>query len=375
MKNETANSDFDSFAGRSSKERDVQIDVYRGLIMIYIICVVHVAWWLQMLDEPWRSLLLFEMPVIFFLSGATMYVTDNRHPFRENLLNRSKRVLIPYYIYAAALILCCIFIAQILPDFMNGGDTPIRNNIVNILLIQEDNIRLPYIYHLWFIIPFLIISCSFSVQQRWAYRCGPVSYIFIILLICATLYLIPSFEGGISFKIEKIFRECMVYNFFFMAGYLFYKRLPLRKIGYVCIASAMLLIIFYAIEFALKGSITSMQLHKFPPDFIFLLYGTFSISFLALIFGKVNIPSNRIIQYWNHNGYTLFLWQNFSFWGYLLIINHLRLKGLLSPGPGNALITATGIFLLSTLTSLILKFIGNSAIRAFNFLSRLSKKS
>ena len=39
--------------------------------MIHIVCVIHVIYWIKIFDEPWRSLLLLEMPAIFFIAGAS----------------------------------------------------------------------------------------------------------------------------------------------------------------------------------------------------------------------------------------------------------------------------------------------------------------
>ena len=53
-------------------ERDKQLDLYRGLSMIYVVCFIHVIYWLKIGSEPILSLMLFEMPLIFFISGASL---------------------------------------------------------------------------------------------------------------------------------------------------------------------------------------------------------------------------------------------------------------------------------------------------------------
>ena len=52
-------------------ERDANLDKYRAIVMAYIVCIIHLIYWAGFCSEPDRSFLLFEMPVIFFISGAS----------------------------------------------------------------------------------------------------------------------------------------------------------------------------------------------------------------------------------------------------------------------------------------------------------------
>lgn len=65
-------------------ERDKQLDLYRGLSMIYVVCFTHVIYWLKIGMEPLLSIMLFEMPIIFFISGASL--SFNKKP-RKNTVN------------------------------------------------------------------------------------------------------------------------------------------------------------------------------------------------------------------------------------------------------------------------------------------------
>lgn len=79
-------------------ERDKQLDLYRGLSMIYVVCFIHVIYWLKIGSEPILSLMLFEMPIIFFISGASLSFRKEPRSFWNTLCSRFKRVVIPYYI-------------------------------------------------------------------------------------------------------------------------------------------------------------------------------------------------------------------------------------------------------------------------------------
>ncbi len=67
-------------------KRDVQLDAYRAMLMIYIVCFIHVEFWLEYGKEPMMSLSLVEMPLIFFVSGAAL--SYRREPRPKSLLGR-----------------------------------------------------------------------------------------------------------------------------------------------------------------------------------------------------------------------------------------------------------------------------------------------
>lgn len=44
--------------------------------MMYIVGVIHTIYWLPVTENVFKSLLLFEMPVVFFITGAS-YTLSN----------------------------------------------------------------------------------------------------------------------------------------------------------------------------------------------------------------------------------------------------------------------------------------------------------
>ena len=66
--------------------RDTQLDIYRALAMIYIICVIHVVYWLGIGNELITSIILFEMPVIFFITGASFSLQTKEKSFIEKFI-------------------------------------------------------------------------------------------------------------------------------------------------------------------------------------------------------------------------------------------------------------------------------------------------
>lgn len=97
--------------------RDTQLDLYRALTMIYILCIVHVGYWFRYAIEPWRSVILIEMPVIFFISGAALSLTAKHKSLKQTLQNRGRRILLPYYNF----MVCILLIMCTLSLVVGGG--------------------------------------------------------------------------------------------------------------------------------------------------------------------------------------------------------------------------------------------------------------
>ena len=89
----------------NNNKRDVQLDMYRGLSILYVVCFIHVLYWLNIGKQPFMSMILFEMPVIFFISGASLSFSKNPRPVKKTLKSRFYRLLLPYYIYRFNIIL------------------------------------------------------------------------------------------------------------------------------------------------------------------------------------------------------------------------------------------------------------------------------
>lgn len=162
-------------------ERDKQLDSYRGLAMIYVVCFTHVIYWLKIGSEPILSLMLFEMPIIFFISGASLSFNKKPRSLKKTLWSRVRRVVIPYYIYAFVMVaivavlsviwhywlpnIIGIFGEKIATKYMFDITTYSWNDVWSIL--SFGNIpQAPCVWHLWFILPYLILSCSFEMQKR-----------------------------------------------------------------------------------------------------------------------------------------------------------------------------------------------------------------
>ena len=319
--------------------RDTQLDIYRALLMMYIPCVVHVMYWLGDGREPYMSLLLVEMPLIFFLSGAALSVSKSRRGLWDTLLNRVKRVAAPYYIYAAVLLALGLIITILHATTGKSLLWPLDltrygwRDIAKVLLFQ-DIPQFPFIWHLWFIAPYLMLSCTFPIQAKLMEKADSRIY----LAICIALFALAQ-----CFTHLSLLRQVLCYNIFMVCGYLFY-----RKAGAVAIAATALAALAAVLvgTQALNLDFCPMQGHKFPPDWLFVAYSMFILCVIGLVMGRFTLKDNRIFKIWSERGYNIYLYQSVVF----AVVHILRQKtyaGIPSPLV-KALIDAAVVFILST---------------------------
>lgn len=297
-------------------KRDEQLDLYRGIVMLYIVCFIHVIYWLGIGQEPLISLALIEMPAVFFISGAALSVTHNRRNLMATIWNRAKRVVFPFYIYAAVSLIALsllVGLRSFLSDSSNLSDsialTPLGRmtwHDLFILLSCKGVPHTPYASHLWFIIPYLVLTCTFGLQQKardYLSRGGYFS-------LCLIVFCLSAWAGR--------FTTITAYNLFFVAGWLFYKQLSWRTIYVLALLCTLVM------SGSLLGSSTfcPMQAHKFPPDYVFVAYGFFSICLCSIVFGHCRIPSSPLLKRWNQAGYTIYLYQNLVYTAWSLCFYH-----------------------------------------------------
>ena len=132
--------------------RDIQLDMYRGLVMLYIVCWIHVVYWLNM-PVPHKGYFLIEMPIIFFIAGASSRYSRPKE-WIETVRNRFNRVFVPYYLYA---FLC---LTLLIGATVWYGKSLLPNNMKEIIkiLLAIELPHVPYAWHLWFILPYFIVS-------------------------------------------------------------------------------------------------------------------------------------------------------------------------------------------------------------------------
>lgn len=104
----------------STNNRDVNLDIYRGCIMIYITCFIHNIYGVTNAYSVVTSYFLIEMPLIFFVSGAAHSLARPR-PYLPYLWGRVKRIVFPYYI-----LVCFVTLYHLIVDCGVGGGSTCR---------------------------------------------------------------------------------------------------------------------------------------------------------------------------------------------------------------------------------------------------------
>ncbi len=293
--------------------RDKNLDMYRALTLIYIVCVIHVSYWLPFHFEPYKGLLLWEMPAIFYIAGASAQLSRKKS-VKEQVKSRCERVLIPYYIYALAC-LFLLLIVSLLPITTNSIDYKLFDYGVSDILsvvLGRGIPGVPMVRHLWFILPYMLVSSSFPIQRNMIERYR-LKYLFACFFVFACFSFVLKFSN-IDFSqyhwlIVFVVLNCsyfLCYNVFFVAGFLFYKRIRRSHVGVLLLVCLVLLI------FLTKGHIPDMQVEKFPPTVLFVLFGTAWLCLISLVFPQLPLRGT-IIERWNKYGFTMYLYQNFAF--------------------------------------------------------------
>ncbi len=327
------------------KDRDIQLDIYRALTMMYIICVIHVTYWIGFTYEPFASIILFEMSLIFFISGAALSLRTTERGMWATFLNRLKRVVLPFYIYAAVVVcfmglltLAWRYFGSSIDSLLGEKAATLKestltgyswNDVLKILTCKSIP-KAPFCYHLWFIWPYLILSCTFGFQVQLMRKTNRWLYV----VLCIAIFLLVQ-----SLTRHMLLREVLFYNIFMVAGYLFYKKIRTKT---VLIIGALALVVLIL----LKGRFVPMQQHKFPPDYVFLVFNMVAICFLYALSQHITLPNWKIFQIWNTRGYTMYIYQNMVF--LMVYPIHMVLISKIPFAPGQFVVFSILLFFFST---------------------------
>jgi len=249
------------------------------------------------------------MPVIFFIAGASQSF-KKVGSLRQTIINRSKRVLLPYYIFLGILFLW--FYACTLLDMSFEGEkidiTQLTATDIIKQLATGGSEKIPYLGYTWFISCYMVVSCSLPLQRAIMKKIPNTLYAAVCLLLFIVCCILNIHTP------ENIVENVLCYNFFYISGYIFYKQLKKKQM----ILAAILPIIISTYMFA-----NGKMFIKFPPD-MFFFYNIGAICILGIIFSYVKIPYNNIIKLWNVRGYNIFLYQSISFFILYKITERLR---------------------------------------------------
>ncbi|WP_373541474.1 acyltransferase family protein [Chamaesiphon sp.] len=310
-------------------KRIKSLDTVRGMLMLHIVLIIHGIYWL--VDKPhWTSsVLLFEMPAIFIVSGYSYYISENLRAnkksatmsakaYFEYLTSRLTRILVPYFIYA----MTCSGLLYILSLHKDYG---LASNDLGKLFIAWAN---PLNYgngfslgllnaHLWFIPVFLIVTALMPIATMFRPLKNPN-----ILSLIALIFLGEYILYKTNFFSKSVIIQSMFYLIFSLLGYYMARNKNYFKSTNFFNVSIFLgfFLVFVVI---IKGDLhaMNMQANKFPPNHIFFLFSCFWISIFLSIIYRFSKFAEKLEEYYDSlflkpfitSGYSIYLWQGLGY--------------------------------------------------------------
>lgn len=295
--------------------RDKTIDRLRGFAMFQVI-VVHVLYWGNFFASEYtdviKSFCLFEMPLFFFITGASSSFSKTDRYF-EFVRKRFRRVLIPYWVFA---IICAVL--SIVKYSLEGNISFLL--CIKILLswlvpVNRQMTSVSYLtWALWFIPVYLSIVLIIPILKKMKCSKRRMEFAFAILgFFVVTCLLKMGWIQNIAF-----------YSFWTYAG-LFYsdiRRAVEQKYArkyflYIVIGAGMTIVMFY-----FGGQSLNMQANKFPPNITFLIFSIMMMSLIMLMIQHLDRIfdvlekhklTGMVLDLFSTRSMTIFLYQVFAF--------------------------------------------------------------
>lgn len=311
----------------AGSERDQSIDVARGLAMLYIVVFIHGIFWLSIFDEQFRSMFLFEMPVIFAISGYSYALFERKGVVRLNwrdystfLTQRFARILLPYLAYAAV---CFAVVAGVALEegasfsfwrALAAWVNPVQRGIGYSVMMLN--------LHLWFIAPFLVVTAlmPFITKLPSLLR---MPWTLWMLLLAGMVYLLDAVPGTMLNPVQT----SLFYLAWSVFGFSLAKRSQPLRIGELVVPFVLAL----SILFCLPHLMLNMQVNKAPPNWIFAIFTSCwmaGLLFLSSRFDRAwvsGLASKVWLKPYIQYGYSIYLWQGL---GYSIAVWIGRKEGL-----------------------------------------------
>jgi len=305
-------------------DRDVGLDLARGLLMAWIVIVIHGIFWLGIAPRGPGSWLLFEMPPIFVITGAAYFLGEGSKPGRlkpanyfDFLLRRGVRIYVPYlaYVLVAALIATVVTWDGPLSIEEIGARVwswlnPVTRGAGHTWKMLS--------WHLWFVAPFLLITALMPLitTQRVPRFVKP-------WMLAVPVGLLVLAMGQVTFPPpldDQLIKNTVFYAFWASFGFMLAampKRWSLADYALVLGLAVAGMIAAASLQ---PASVTlDMQRNKFPPNAVFFL---FSCAWMAalLIGARLTRETQRnalarspLVKPFMSAGYSIYLWQGVGY--------------------------------------------------------------
>lgn len=292
-------------------ERDEDLDIIRAIAIIWVIAI-HCMFWLGLFSSPTqqiiKSLFLIEMPLFFFVAGASNFLSVNKG-LCEFWYKRIKRIIVPYWAYALISLVLIIDQSGHKPGLVLSWLNPFYGAI-------SGEGKLQYLtWALWFIPVYLLCMFFYPILKKYYLAFDKHKTIQILpLILLVFLLVMKEFYGWVIPQYRVI-----LYLVFTYLG-MYYNTLRNKKI--IKVAGA---VVFGGIAFVFwKLGLYSinMLVNKDSANLMFLTYGLFAISIFFLAYPKIkklilcferwSIFSTIFNQY-KKSGYTIYLFHPLAF--------------------------------------------------------------
>ncbi|WP_166244673.1 acyltransferase family protein [Paenibacillus turpanensis] len=295
--------------------RDQSLDIYRGLIMIYIVGVIHVIFWLQPFAITVEYFLLFEMAVIFFVTGAS-HTMSRPKSLLSLYITRFSRILIPYLIFSVICLLM-LFVNGALKNELPAGYSKTALILEWLNPFGKRPANIAYInWHGWFVPVYLVVTLLIPHAYKLFEKMKGLLKAVPLLLLAGLVYW-TDLHGPWVGKIAYI-KYASYYLFWVYLGF-FYPILKQASAAKWVLLSFSGVSLYAVYWLSAAGQYPlDMQLNKFPPNFMFLMFclGAFGVASLGkplyLALYKVRLFKRIIDQYSNYS-LTIYLYHPLAF--------------------------------------------------------------
>lgn len=293
--------------------RNQGLDVARVALILYIVTTIHGSFWLKLIPELPASWLLFEMPLIFIVSGWAFALSDKwaaNQSYFSYFIGRTGRLLIPFLFYAfvcATLFLISLILKKEDLSFLNA--LQVYANWLNPFTAGSgDNIGMLQ-WHLWFISPFLIVTwlLPFLIKLPFISRLPLWGWVIFGFLGTTTFQFLPD-----------LLQTGLFYCLWALLGYSIMQKKPASKEYLLCFAIAAAALAATAL-IAPDSFTWNMQSNKFPPNNVFFLFSCLWASTLLLLGSIIpsiwseKISQTKTFNVLNKASYSIFLWQGVGY--------------------------------------------------------------
>lgn len=319
-------------------KRDPYLDYLRGIAIVWVV-VVHVLYLKQFVPpgsagETVKALVLFEMPLFFFVSGAGLYHSHRRQPeIRPFLLRRAWRLLWPY----ALLAVVCAYLFY--RREMAAGRPLTPEQVLSWLALRPWPVEPVYVgAYTWFVRVMLAVTVAhvglvrLFDSDRWRAPTG-------VCLAAGVAAFTPIGKPLAEFHavpLGQLPQYAVFYGAFVYLGYYYASGRLARRPAWLAVAA---LAAFGLLAALARAGLVSgdAQYNKFPPNAGYALLG---LGWLAVwLLARPAItglaaglrPFGAALRFFGRHSYPVYLWHGFGLWAtdYALPYLHIsdRLQG------------------------------------------------